>query len=115
MKNYMLSIRIALLAIGFASWAPNSVYADQKEGRGQIFKQLNLTKDQKASLEKLRKSEHATMKAEFKDMKKKRRAFREALESGTTTDAQLKADFDDLQGAKTKLAQSHFEHMLAVR
>lgn len=83
-------------------------------GRKGLFKELNLTADQKEKLKKLREDGKGDRKEAREEMKKQGKAFREKM--GTqASDDELRKEFTALQGKRAELAKSHFEHMLKVR
>jgi protein CpxP len=82
------------------------------EGRGMgggIFKQLNLTDDQKAKMKQIRESFAEANKPLHEQLKSKRQELRQASEGGTFNEALATQKLTELAGLQAKMMGEEFK------
>ncbi len=108
--------RIALIALSLMLVSP--AFAKRGEGKKgdmqKIFKQLDLSKEQKKELKDVRKSRKDKMKALGKKKKEARKAFKKAMHSNDS-DSSLKSLHTKMLDAHTTFKEYKFETMLKTR
>jgi protein CpxP len=80
-----------------------------------IFRQLDLTADQKTQLKALREQRQPADKAAHRDVKEAQRAFAQLLLSGNASDDALRAAQSTLSQKREADAAARFEGLLEVR
>jgi len=91
-----------------------SLAKDFGGGMKGVFKELNLSPEQKEKLKKLREESKDSRKDERDKMKAEKEAFRNKM-GGDASDDDLRKDFAKLQEKRNEMAKSRFDHMLKVR
>lgn len=89
------------------------------EGRGpsaerRLFRQLDLTEEQRTKLAELRKEKSAKMESLRKQMKAAHEKMKAALEADSSDEA-LKKAHQEVRDVRAQLEDMRFESMLAIR
>lgn len=112
-SNWLLGTLVALSLVGSSVTVALANDFGHMGMRG-IFKELNLTADQKEKLKKLREESKAGHKDERKKMRSEAKAFKDKM-AGNASDDELRKEFAKAQEKRAEMAKSRFEHMLKVR
>ena len=91
-------------------WQRGQGRGERGEGRrGGIFKQLNLTDDQKAKMKQIRESFAETNKPLREQLRAKRQELRQASEGGTFNEALATQKLTELAGLQAKMMGEEFK------
>jgi Spy/CpxP family protein refolding chaperone len=85
-----------------------------KKDHKKIFKQLELTKEQKVQLKTMRKNSKGQMKSLRTEKKKVRKELKQAMRSNTP-DTKLRSLHNEITRLQNKIKDQRFEKMLAIR
>ncbi len=85
-----------------------------KGGKDGIFKQLDLSEDQRKELKEIRSSRKDKMKSLREEKRNSREAFQQAMESGSS-DSKLKSLHSKMLSAEESFKSYKFETMLKTR
>ena len=110
MKTLMILILANLLILPL-SYAKGDGH---KEMQRKIFKQLDLTKDQRKQLKTMRESRKGVMKGLRSTKKEKREKMLMAMK-GDTPEAELRAMHKEMSELHGKMKDQRFEKMLSIR
>jgi len=109
MKN-LLAVALLVTFVAPASFAKGGGHKAHKK----IFKKLDLTDEQKKSLETMRKEQGDSMKA----LRQKKKTLRESMDSaliGDASEAKLRGIHSELTTLQTQIKTKRFEKMLKIR
>jgi periplasmic protein CpxP/Spy len=91
-------------------WQGGGGRGERGEGmRGGIFKQLNLTDDQKAKMKQIRESFAETNKPLREQLRAKRQELRQANEGGTFNEALATQKLTEMAGLQAKMMGEEFK------
>ncbi len=82
--------------------------------RGQWLQELNLTPEQLKQLQAVRQQYNGQLSQKVQNLKQARQEMVELM-SGTATDQQLRAKFDQIEALHQEVAKLRFDSMLAMR
>lgn len=124
-KTIIVSVVSVLMLLSGVSYAQPSggtdtkqekAWAEKKEARRQeLYKDLNLSDEQKKALEENKSKGREQMKALFTDMRAKREAIRQELQKDTLDMAKIDQINGELKNLQAQLLDHRLEHILAVR
>ena len=116
MKTLMLCVlSCGLIGFGMTEGAQaGGKGKDRAHEHQEILKRLNLTKEQKEKLEKIRSSAQTQMKALREKKRATRKKMKDAFSTETSKD-ELKKIHGEMQAIKAQLSSARFERMMAIR
>jgi len=106
--NFVLTIALA---------AASDTWAGKREERSQrrdIFKELNLTSEQKEKIEKIRNSQKEETKTLRKEVKNAQKSLKASLQS-EKSDAELLSAHKEIMRLRNELSEKRFSNMLSIR
>lgn len=114
MKNLIVYLVIALLITPSAFARKRGRHGDDGEGRHKIFKELDLSADQKVKLKEIRSSKKEKMRSLKDEKRASKKAFKEALQSGSS-DSELRKLHKKMLSSHQNFKTQRFEAMLETR
>lgn len=106
----------AIYAQGGADSGKEKEWAQKKEARRQeLYKELNLSKEQKKALEENKNKHREQMKALFNEMKEKRSLAQQELQKDALDMAKINQANNDLKKLQAQMLDYRLQHILEVR
>ena len=117
--HYRKTRFIALVSFLMLFWMA-SAFAEKPnperdhEGKMALFKELNLSDQQKAEMKKIHEQNHDAMKEKREAVKQAKDQLKNAMDSNAD-DSKLRSYFNALQKAQNSAGEQRFEKALAIR
>ncbi|HZE72406.1 MAG TPA: Spy/CpxP family protein refolding chaperone [Pyrinomonadaceae bacterium] len=99
---------------GRGDWGQGQRWGHDGPGHGGLFRDLNLTDDQKTRLQQINQSFHESTKPLREQLNAKRKELRAASEGDTFNEALATQKLQDMVGLEAKLMGEHFKHRQAM-
>lgn len=111
MNKWTQVILIILMALSPKLYAKSKEFKEQQK---KIFKQLDLSEEQRKSLKKIRKEKKGVIKSLMTEKKELRKKMNSALKSDASED-QLRQLHNQITTIHIKIKDSKFNRMLSIR
>lgn len=115
-KNSVKCLLLAALVAPVISFAEAEDKSDRAFRDGQkIFRQLNLSEDQKSKLKAMRSANKDTNRAKRKEIKAKLKDIRMKMKAGGVSTDELKSLHSQKKSLKNEMMDLRFSRMLALK
>lgn len=106
----------AIYAQGCAYSDKEKVWVQKKEAKRQeLYKELNVSEEQRKALEENKNKHREQMKALFNEMKEKKTLIRQELQKDTLDMAKINQVNGDLKKLQAQMLDYRLQHVLEVR